>query len=185
MDALEKIFWSVSDPNSREYGVFPSMKVLNDLTAPKSEAFSSVSAWLSSFDAKVERKTDSFKVKTTVKEANRMLQTRFKTHKHTEGHVLVRAHGRVSIPSHLDSHIDFITGATELIHSKVEGRSSSFQIPQNKRYKSVNITPTVLRDYYGIPPNASGNHPDNLNAVGSFNNKYSDDALRVRTLYIL
>ncbi|PRP76979.1 hypothetical protein PROFUN_14713 [Planoprotostelium fungivorum] len=176
LEALSETFDSVSDPQHANYGKFLTFEELNRMTAPSEAAFSAVSEWLSNFEVETTRGADHIKVSTNVQTVQRMFSTQMKNHFHMDTkRTVMRAHGDVSVPHSISSHVDFIAGLTELFTGSSQAKSYG-RAPRQEQ--EIIITPELLRAYYKVPNNLVGKNPNNLQGIAAFNDFFSEGALQ-------
>eukprot|EP01117_Protostelium_nocturnum_P016635 TRINITY_DN6634_c0_g1_i1.p1 TRINITY_DN6634_c0_g1~~TRINITY_DN6634_c0_g1_i1.p1 ORF type:complete len:714 (-),score=170.80 TRINITY_DN6634_c0_g1_i1:122-2263(-) len=187
LDVLDRKFNEVSDPSHPSYGKFMTLEQVNTLTSPSKEAFNSVSSWLSNFpNTKLSFGPDFIKVRANNRIASKILGAPFKTHKNSAtGEVLLRAHGRITIPSHLKKYVDFVAGASELF---VSSPQATFTMPNldtkeglSGKYaggakNDILITPDVLREFYKVPKELVASNPKNLQGIAAFDDFFSKGA---------
>eukprot|EP01130_Rhizamoeba_saxonica_P000575 TRINITY_DN10543_c0_g1_i1.p1 TRINITY_DN10543_c0_g1~~TRINITY_DN10543_c0_g1_i1.p1 ORF type:complete len:585 (-),score=164.65 TRINITY_DN10543_c0_g1_i1:29-1783(-) len=163
LDVLEATLLDVADPDSENYQNWWTFDQILDLVAPEEEVLIKVAQWL--YDNGVEQiditGRDFIRGVAPVAIAEDLLQTEFFVHKHESGKKTIKSHGTYIVPEHLEEHIDFISGITELVPpSSVKPRylqkdnvgndvSLGYVIPEN-------IRPIYnLPSHYWVPSESS------------------------------
>jgi hypothetical protein len=117
VDALEKVFWAVSDPSSPQYGKFLSAQEVSGLVAPAPADVEAVLAFIRQ-DAVSIDVTDSGDFVTCELRASaaaRLFDTEFKTYKHRRTHKTLVRVDRYSLPDHVARAVDTIGGLTRFV----------------------------------------------------------------------
>ena len=138
LDILDQWFWEVSDPTHPNYQDFKSIDEISSLVSPRAEEVAPVLQWLHAagvHHANVKSLGDALEVKTTVKHASKLFETKFHSFAHSKtGAKVVRQFGSYSVPTHLKGMIEMVTGL------------SSFPIPHLEVKR-----PNASNDYGIIP----------------------------------
>ncbi|PRP88540.1 hypothetical protein PROFUN_02951 [Planoprotostelium fungivorum] len=181
LDVLDDIFWKVSDPQHTDYGKFLSSDQVDSLIRPDATSFDSVIAWLNENNVT----SQSFKignayvrVNTNTATASRMFQTRL-TWYHSSKRSTVRSTEETSLPAHLSSHVELVTGLNEFhpparITSHRRKRSSGSSSPYTAPYSAYASTPSALRTTYN---HTSGTNSSTTQGVMGFQDVYEPTAL--------
>ena len=116
MLAIDRHLLSVSDPKSESYGKHWTYEQVHELLTPSETSLDAVHRWLRRShikDEDISRITpngDFIEVKTTIGNANHMLNTKFGYWKHEKAdlkHIRVEEH--YFVPKHVRNHLDFIS----------------------------------------------------------------------------
>lgn len=171
---LEQLLITVSDPDSSLYGKHMTKEELDAFTAPTSESVQRVASWLKAYgitdDSIIASSNYGFiKVSTTVKVAEKLLNTQYYTYKHkTADFTVLRTNGAYEVPTAIAADLDFISPT---IRFPVVQR---MRIPKSARTTSPSpmglggiITPAILRTLYGVN-SYSATNPNNRQACASF-----------------
>ena len=187
LKTLERVFWEVSDPRSKEYGKHLSLSKLTQLIAPSETTISNVQAWLRSHnvqssDCQAIFTKDFMTCRMSCKSAEAMLVgAKFHRFKHAKlSKPVVRSLQHYSVPRSIVPHVDFVGGV--LHFPALKGRSSpkilhrEFSENMLKRdliYSRVN--PDILRERYKVY-DVVGTHPNNRQSIASFLEEYYSPA---------
>ncbi|PRP81270.1 hypothetical protein PROFUN_04505 [Planoprotostelium fungivorum] len=185
LEQLEKLFWAVSDPDNKKYGHYLTVKQLQDLVTPSPSSFEMVEAWLDRHGISYVRNMDSIEVSSSVEMASNVLDAEFRIHKHVNGMEVIRSN-QMSLPPHLHSVIDIITGITDLFSIKPnvfvrESEDEDGDGDDDEDQEVIDptvVTPHLLRHWYGIPNDLAGNNSLNSQGLFAFNDYYSAGALQ-------
>ena len=187
LESLERVFWEVSDPGSKEYGKHLSLSKLTQLIAPSETTISNVQAWLRSHnvqssDCQTIFTKDFITCRMSCESAEAMLVGakfyRFKHAKLTKS--VVRSLQHYSVPRRIVPHIDFVGGV--LHFPAVKGPS----LPKVRRREFsenmlkrdliyTGVYPDILRERYKVF-DVVGTHPDNRQSIASFLEQYYSPA---------
>ena len=187
LETLERVFWEVSDPRSKEYGKHLSLSKLTQLIAPSETTISNVQAWIRSHnvqssDCQTIFTKDFMICRMSSESAEAMLVgAKFHRFKHAKlSKPVVRSLQHYSVPRSIVPHVDFVGGV--LHFPAVKGPSSpkilhrEFSENMLKRdliYSSVN--PDILRERYKVY-DVVGTHPNNRQSIASFLKEYYSPA---------
>jgi len=112
---IERHLIEVSDPNHARYGQHLSAAEIHDMIAPSNETLILVTEWLA--EHHVENFTytsparDWITVLVPIEKAEELLQTEYKTFRHSDGSEISRV-PEWSLPLHLHEHIDVVQPTT-------------------------------------------------------------------------
>jgi len=169
LDALDSIFWSVSDPQHTNYGNHMSREEVSRLVSPAPEDLAVIEQWLADHQIAVDDMHmggDFLFAHATVAQLQKMLDAEFLVYKHETGPELVRSHVGYSVPAEIASRIDFITGIVGL--PLVRGKT--------RRAASVgddaSIGPEDLRARYNVTDLGDSTVANNSQAVAEFQAQY-------------
>lgn len=173
LDVLQQIFHEVSNPQHKNYKQYLTRDEIRDLVAPSQESIDTVTAWLlvnGIQNWEISGTNDILHFETTVEVAENMLGCKFYLFSHKRAsRSAVSSYGPYSIPSHLSSHIDVVTGVTgfpalpsEAAHrfhkqKPAHHGSSHKKHTDSDRLENKNIGPQDLRTSYNIPSTTFGN----------------------------
>ena len=194
LDKLTETFEQVSDPDSPNYGKFLTKTELDAMVYADPKAIAATTAWLAEYKTTTEITSDSIRVVSTAKEVASMLECNFHVYERYERdqkvgeHIVAIGtdHGKITVPKHIHPHIHLIVGLTELWHGRSKNiNRNDIQVNKNNNKQQhvqddtdIKVTPSVLRDYYGIPQNESNVAGDkNLQAIAAFNDYYCAECL--------
>lgn len=113
LERAEEFMDSVAHPRSEQYGIYWTPQQVADTFAPSDEAISETEDWLQSEGVTVDRLSKSngrnwIRVKTTVGEAEKLLDTRYNVYENDDGAKIVACEA-YSVPAAVQEHIDLIT----------------------------------------------------------------------------
>lgn len=153
LDKLESLIYSVSTPGSASYGKYVEGEHLTALLKPSSEANTAVLAWLQQAGVtNVYSDGEWVKFASTVKTANKLLNTQFKYYE-SNGVTKLRT-TKYSIPDSLVQHVDFITPTTYF--GKTTPMAPAMVPNRIKRGADLDascsklITPKCLKELYNV-----------------------------------
>jgi tripeptidyl-peptidase-1 len=132
----------VSDPFHERYGQHLSAEDVNELVKPADETLDQVHEWLQDYgidesQLQYSNARDWISVTLSVKDVERLLDTKYSVFRHTDGTRLVRT-PRWSLPQHLHEHIETIQP------------TNSFFRPKPKRSTLKNVQTTGLDQYMRV-----------------------------------
>ena len=187
LESLERVFWEVSDPGSKEYGKHLSLSKLTQLIAPSETTISNVQAWLRSHnvqssDCQTIFTKDFITCRMSCESAEAMLVgAKFYHFKHAKlTKSVVRSLQHYSVPRRIVPHIDFVGGV--LHFPAVKGPSlpkvRRREFSENMLKRDLIYTgtyPDILRERYKVF-DVVGTHPDNRQSIASFLEQYYSPA---------
>jgi len=154
LDKLESKFWQIADPTHAEWRNFMTVEEINTLIAPKAEHMQHVQDWLSSNlpDATIDVAGDFIKVRSSAKHVEKLFDAEVHLFTHTNGHMVARTMGKVSVPDDVFACIDLVSGISEFPMP----RSGGFKVPKPdantvKAAVSPAVIPQSLMEMYSIP----------------------------------
>ncbi|KAL9102071.1 MAG: hypothetical protein Q9163_002752 [Psora crenata] len=198
---LERHLYEVSDPAHSRYGHHLTIDEVNNLVKPSDDTLDLVHGWLGENDVKFSQleyspARDWIKVSLSVKEIERLLDTKYSVYLHGDGDQIVRA-PTWSLPTHLHEHVDTIQPTNSFL--RPQGRRMTYKAvtPMNKFSQSPGysfgnlnntnirnitavcnasvVTPACLRTLYGtidyIPQVPGKNGVALTNFLGQANNR--------------
>ena len=183
LETLERVFWEVSDPRSKEYGKHLSLSKLTQLIAPSETTISNVHAWLRSHgvqssDCNTIFTKDFMTCRMSCESAEAMLVgAKFHRFKHAKRFKPVtRSLQHYSIPKSITAHVDFVGSVLHFPVVKGQTPSKGFHrvFLDNILNKDL-IYPNVLRERYNVS-DVVGTHPDNRQSIASFLEEYYSPA---------
>ena len=154
LDKLEEYLMEVSHPASEKYGQHWSAKQVAETFQPASEAFDSVTEWLTSSGISPGRISKSqslgwLNFDATVEEAENLLKTEYHVYQHENGQLQAACH-EYHVPEYVKGHVDFVTPT---LHFDTKLRPAKDSVnPKMKR------TPTNV-ERSPPPKAAAANHP--------------------------
>lgn len=175
LEALEKLFWQVSDPRSEEYGKHRSLKDLATLISPSTKTKMIIKSWLRM------NKVDLAKCSSIITEdfltcempcetAEAMLKgVKFHYFSHNKlSTPVIRSISHYSVPEKVAQHLDFVGGvlrfpAVNWARTKVVEPTT----PTSDVGLHIGVYPSVLRKYYKVLDTV-GSHPNNSQVVAQF-----------------
>ncbi|PRP89064.1 hypothetical protein PROFUN_02342 [Planoprotostelium fungivorum] len=162
LDKLEKLFWKVSDPKSRDFGRYRDMQELHDLTAPAPESFRKIERWLHSVQrAKIRRFDNHFSVELTARDASQLFQAPVRMWTHVDsGHRQARFYGDITVPTSVREHIHLVSGGLMRFHNAKRSLKRTPPRPHAEPidypyYRGYNSTLAALRRAYNITMNST------------------------------
>jgi len=169
LDALDSIFWAVSDPQHANYGKHMTRPEVSQLVSPSAEDVAVIERWLAEHGITVDDMHtggDFLFAHATVAQLQKMLDAEFLVYKHETGSKLVRSHTGYSVPAEIASRIDFITGIVglPLIKGKTR-RAASVGL-------DASIGPANLRARYNVTDIGDTSVVNNSQAVAEFQGQY-------------
>jgi len=145
LDKLDSIFWDVSNPNSLNYGNYLTSEEVTSLTAASEETVSAVRSFLGDMPCKDFK--DALMCESTVNVLEDLFATKFYTMTHTSGKTIVRHLGDMSVPSTLESHVDFVSGLGAFPFPKREQHITKLGGDITPDYV---IVPETLTNFYSL-----------------------------------
>ncbi|KAI0399066.1 peptidase S8/S53 domain-containing protein [Xylaria palmicola] len=170
LDRAEEYMREVSHPDSKDYGRFWTPQHVINTFAPSEEALSDTVQWLRQMGVSSKRIAPSagrnwVKVKSTVAEAEKLLDTKYSVYRDDEGTMLLACES-YALPTGVQRHVDFVsptiqfdsrTGVVSKKTAKRETIRPKFK-PVHGHPKPLGLdncseltTPACLRAMYGIP----------------------------------
>ena len=122
---IEQHLVEVSDPSHARYGEHLTAAEVHDMVAPSDETVGLVSAWLREHgisNAGIAPSKDWISVVLPIEKAEELLQTSYKTYKHSDGSTISRA-PEWSLPVHLHEHIDVVQPTTSFFHPEANAKT--------------------------------------------------------------
>jgi len=165
---LNKIFIFLSHA-----GEYLSLEEVNAMVAPKKTSVDAIEGWLRAHDITQFSYTgrDFLVAHATVAQVETLLQTTYYVYRHSiSGHEIVRVGSAYSVPSSVASHIDFIGGLAHF--PKTLGTKSKLQ--KTTTAPQIEVTPQVIKKFFGIDPATTANQTGNSQAVAQFLEQYYD-----------
>ncbi|KAG6609239.1 putative tripeptidyl-peptidase [Phytophthora cinnamomi] len=174
-NALEREFYSVSDPRHTSYGQYLAPEQADQLSKPADGALKSVRNWVGPYAHESSTGTFSttsnlYKVPMKVKHVERLLGTQIH-HYEATGEVpskrrrLMRAADAVSVPEHLQGVVSFLSVNTHPLGLRALVATSSQTVEANG---VVGDTLASIRQTYGIPDDLVVTNSTNTQCVPSF-----------------
>ncbi|KAI1314045.1 peptidase S8/S53 domain-containing protein [Xylaria venustula] len=175
LERAEEYMREVSHPESENFGRFWTPQDVIRKFAPSEEALSDTVKWLLEMGVASNRIVPSagrnwIKVKSTVAEAERLLDTTYNVYEDDEGTALVACES-YAVPKNIQQHIDFVSPTIQFDPrmGAITKRNAKREAMRPK-FKAVNIdsrpleldscseltTPACLRAIYGIPEEGEG-----------------------------
>ena len=184
-EQLESDMVDISTPGHAKYGQHLTRDQLRSYTAPTKRAVSDVSEWLQKHDIEGSVDNDWITIRTTVKRANKLLDTEFSWYQYEQGGQPKLRTLSYSIPDELTKHIDLVQPTTrfgELEPHKSTifdiqygddlqfGSSKTSQLSQagTEAVSCSPVTPDCLRELYQINYTVKAGATGNLVAFASF-----------------
>lgn len=196
--ALERKFWSVSDPKSTDYQNYMTLEELSEFVRPPQANIDALVAWFRSHGI-TEWTTvpngDAYTVSVPVKTIEAMLNVHMEKFEITDSHVLGSAHRanfrnyrvmrsllQYSIPAHLRNVIDVVAGINNFPSARPvfsgamarrEAQVAKEALTTGAEFQSgLWVTPTVIYNELNIPTGTVGKASSNLQAVAQFLEQY-------------
>ena len=202
LDQLKQRFDRITNPESNEYRKYMTSDEIDDFIScgeSTRAAHREIKTWLSSFgilDEHLVVRNNFIKVSAPIKAIESMFIVTMYSHQHKpSGANLIRPRGLVTIPQHLERHIDFITGLTEFllpIKSSIIAGQRKFDngpikpvvAPIFSNLTDPSVIPRLLRALYGVRDNLHSTNKNNRQAVTAFDDFfYGDDLCSVHELF--
>ncbi|EGC36711.1 hypothetical protein DICPUDRAFT_46984 [Dictyostelium purpureum] len=181
LDKLKYYFTEVSNPKSELYGQFLSREEINEITRSDEVHFSNVLELLEHHGIggdEILVFSDYITVTTSLKKAASIFSTKFSQYRNLKnGVVRNRISGPAYLPKEIANSIDFVTGISELIDSKVKTPHHDRKDYDASVGDDILITPNVLKHYYNVPTSVIGHDPNNLQGIAAFTDYFSVGAL--------
>jgi tripeptidyl-peptidase-1 len=146
-DALEKLFWSVSDPTSADYGKYLSLGELSALVGPDAAVFDKLAGWAKGCGGEsvsVKQLTpggEYVEITATAGAAERLLNCRMVSYATRPG----CENGAYYLPEELARAVDFVGGAGVPRPRRARSMESGVL-----RSGMAGMTPAILRTMYNI-----------------------------------
>ncbi|PRP89835.1 hypothetical protein PROFUN_00177 [Planoprotostelium fungivorum] len=175
-DILEKKYWSLSHPDSKEYGQWLTIEQIHDLIGHPRQSFEAVEDWLHSQDAlRTVRGIDYIRVSGPVNSIEKLTQAPIHIFTHNgTGDERARSHGSITIPMHLSHHVHQIYGLTELSIARLTTKPIEMAAKDSTR-----VTPPIIREYYKMHKRSHNTNRTNLQGIIAFDRFYNPRALRL------
>jgi tripeptidyl-peptidase-1 len=171
--ALERKFWTVSDPQHSDYQNYLTLEQVSDLVRPSQEKVDALLAWFQSHgivDWNTVPNGDAYTIKATVQKVEAMLNVALEkfASSHDANMHIVRSRAVYSLPRSLRNIISVVAGISNF--------PSPRQIRQQKLKRGADqfgfVTPSVVQRELGIPVGTVGTNSNNLQAVAQFLEQY-------------
>lgn len=176
LNKLLETFNTVSDPHSPLYGQFLSKQEVDEMVGADQASLSAVGHWLSSNSIQWTSTSDSLVVHTTCSKASNLFAVPFHHYQENgSGGSRLLCHGDATVPVDVFEHIDFVAGVSELWHGRHKRSKRSKSVSESDG--DIQVTPEVLRAYYNVPTGERNDSPENSQAVGAFDDYFSQEAL--------
>ena len=197
-DALERKFWSVSDPTSSDYQNYMTLEELSDFVRPAQSNIDALLDWFRSHGV-TEWTTvpngDAYTISIPVRTVEAMLNVHMEKFEIANPHVLGSAHQahfrnyrvvrslrRYSIPAHLRDVIEVVAGVNNFPSARPvfsgamarrEAEAAKEALKNSAEFQSSTwVTPTVIYSELNIPTGTVGKSSNNLQAVAQFLEQY-------------
>jgi tripeptidyl-peptidase-1 len=183
LQALEQLFWRVSDPSSTEYGKYRSLQDLVSLVAPSKSTKLVIRSWLQKNRVDLRKcnsviSEDFLTCEMSCEAAETMLQgTKFYYFNHDKlSGPVIRSINHYSVPEKVAPHLDFVGGvlrfpAVNWARPKVPQKDFLKDVKPALPIKDygihIGVYPSVLREHYKILDTV-GSHPNNSQVVAQF-----------------
>jgi subtilase family serine protease len=181
IDALDKLFWAVSDPRSPRYGQFATREELEALVGASEESFAVVEKWLaphrSSFSLYAKYYA-SIKIRAPASVVRELFQVPvFVYSHHRVSGERIRIAGEASVPAEVAQEIEFVAGLSEFIEDRLQAMAHR---PRRARSRAPSapdpeVTPALLRQYYQVPNEVV--NASTRQGIAAFNDYFSMGAL--------
>jgi tripeptidyl-peptidase-1 len=175
-DALEKLFYEVSDPKSSKYGQYLNRRQVADLTA-NPEATEFVRKFLQDQGATVVKTTpygEYITAMASVQTWSKMFATTFYEFQHENKNTkpVVRC-THYSLPQELSAHVESVFNTVQLPPRQALRSFAVLKDKNNATLPSDSITPALLNSYYDITSNI-GNSLASQSLFESLGQYYSE-----------
>ena len=179
MAELEEIFWSVSDPKSKNYGQYMDTESVQKLVRPSEESIHVVKTWLSeiylgdSGSCYATQNSDFIVCETTSARAEvLLLGAMFYRFEHPKSsRSIIRSSTHYSVPKHVAKHLDFVGGLLRFPALNYAIQPPGEDAVLDNVDIHVGVYPSVLRTRYNVSDTV-GKHPNNSQAVAQFLEQY-------------
>jgi len=114
--ALDNLFWQVSDPTHQNYQQFLTQKEIDKIVYSTFEDKTAVLEWLHGagvHTATFTYRSDAVVISAKVSDMTKLFETEIFVFKHDSGHVILRNLGTFSIPAHLASVVEMVEGVSD------------------------------------------------------------------------
>lgn len=184
LDALESLFWRVSDPDSKEYGQYLSLHEVANLITPSAKTQRTVKKWLRENGVEAKKcnsvETEDFLTcEMSCETAESLLPgAKFYVFHHEKlQQPTIRSAQHYSVPKEIVPHIDFVGGilrfpAVNWASPKI---AKNITDSVNDLGVHIGVYPSVLRERYNISDTV-GSHPNNSQVVAQFLKQYYNKA---------
>jgi tripeptidyl-peptidase-1 len=169
--ALERKFWTVSDPSHPDYQNYLTLEQMNDFVRPAQSNIDTLLAWFRSHGVTEWTSVpngDAYTIKTTASVIEAMLHVRlerFKSSRLNEVEI-VRSQIPYSLPHNLKNIVSLVAGVSSFPTVR-QIRSMG-----GLRRQNLFVTPTVVQQNLNIPAGTTGTNANNLQAVAQFLEQY-------------
>jgi tripeptidyl-peptidase-1 len=177
--ALERKFWTVSDPMHADYQNYMTLEEMSDFVRPAKEATDALEAFFVAHgikDWKVVPNGDAYTVKASVRQVETMLNVameRFASRVDATVQI-VRSRTVYSLPRALRSVVDVVAGVSSFPSAKSFAKQASTAAQASRRaaLQFGFVTPSVVQQELNIPAGTVGTNSGNLQAVAQFLGQY-------------
>lgn len=154
LEELERIFWAVATPGTKQYRNFMTEDEILDVITPPAEEREIVLNWLRDHGVvHIQDRRDNFKVTTTVAIAEKLFATKLYLFFNTQRNVkMVRQLGPYSLPTGIRRYVDIVSGVSDFPLNAHRLRA----VPNQQ----LAIVPASLSAQYSIP---AGSKAGNVN----------------------
>jgi len=171
LDKLEKMYWSVSDPDSKEYGNFMSMEEISKLVSPPRRVMLTLRQFLMEYGVaavNIMSRGDSLTMRAPVSVVEPLFNTDLRYFIHEKGNVIIRHFGDYSLPRDILSLIDMVTGISDFPMSRPSSRKVT-----KASFTDANVVPQTLNAIYNVPAGTKITNPASSVSVAEFQNDAS------------
>lgn len=183
-DYLERFFWQVSDPSSKEYGKYLSLSELALIISPSKDTVITVRSWLLENGVNYEKckypvTKDFLSCDIRCDVAEKLLPgSKFYRFQHEKlAKVVIRSAQHYSVPKEVAPLVDFVGGVLRFPvldgrpFSTISGEDFLQSIMPGKDKVHIGVYPSVLRERYNVS-SVVGSHPNNSQCVAQFLEQY-------------
>mmetsp|Transcript_16727 Transcript_16727/g.26327 ORF Transcript_16727/g.26327 Transcript_16727/m.26327 type:complete len:691 (-) Transcript_16727:171-2243(-) len=203
-DALERLFYEVSDPSGPRYGRHPSLRELRELTAPAPEAVALVRAFLAGHGIETEAEEQGGFLRAsgpvTVAQAEAALGAEYRLLRHAAtGRTIARCLG-YSLPADVAAAVDFVGPTLRVPNTAYAAKEAGAEYAaaaaaaEGGYYDGLNyrgedgellvhsggdhpyVTPSSLKALYGVGAVTGGAAGNNSLAVTAFLDEYFSES---------
>jgi len=171
LDKLEEMYWSVSDPDSEEYGNFMTIQEISELVSPSREDILAVRKFILSAGVagvNIMVRGDSIVARAPVSVMEPMFNTDLRYFVNEKGAIIIRHFGDYSLPTDVLALVDMVTGISDFPMS----RPSSIKVKKSNT-ADANVIPATLNKIYNVPAGTKITNPASSVAVAEFQNDNS------------
>jgi len=175
-DSIHDKLYEVSDPSSSKYGQHWSMEEIHDFLKPSDTSIAAVLNWIEQYGINsndiqyLTVNKDFMRIKTTVKVANEMLNTKYGYWVNKEGEKHMRVQDVYYVPAAIVEYLDFISPTLRFPPKRHTNKVTAISSKAISTEVSITYnTPIRLRSLYHMQDYVnSASYPGHFQSIASF-----------------